>query len=73
MSSPDISAAGLVSLCAVFTGLSMVLTALRFYMRTRQKLPYLADDWLMLLSTVCWLRGCRKNFDARIYPRYDRF
>ncbi|OAA50679.1 hypothetical protein NOR_01129 [Metarhizium rileyi] len=51
----DTSAAGTISLCAVFTGLTTAAVALRFYARKHQKNPLLADDWLMIPGLLTFI------------------
>lgn len=48
----DTSAVGLEALCGAFIGLTTITIVLRFYGRYRQKLPFLADDWLMIPAWV---------------------
>ena len=55
----DTTKAGVEALTATLLGLTAITVGLRFYARHRVNLPYLADDWLMLLAFVsCTKTSC---------------
>ncbi|KAK5997695.1 hypothetical protein PT974_00050 [Cladobotryum mycophilum] len=51
----DTSAVGNSALAGTFTGLAVITVSLRFFARRSQKLPLLADDWLMLPALASYI------------------
>ena len=48
---------GLLAVCGTLTGLSITSVGLRFYARKLQKLPLMADDWVVIPAVVCVANG----------------
>ncbi|KAF4631663.1 hypothetical protein G7Y89_g6466 [Cudoniella acicularis] len=46
---------GFLAVCGTFTGLCTIFVGLRFYARRLQKLPLMADDWLMIPTLVSYV------------------
>ena len=46
------SLSGIEAVCGTFIGLTAIAVGLRFYARKKQRVPFLADDWCMLVAVV---------------------